>query len=415
MPRKVCIVSPGNLASNPRVLKEADALHEAGYGVTAVVCNYTDSLRSFDDDIAAKVPWSVVRVSRLAREPYLQRAASLIGRALSKAALGVPLSVAVGAYGGPAQALSHAARAIPADLYIAHYIAALPGAAAAARRHGGMLGFDAEDFHSGEGTGGLTEDFRMAMVRTVEGACLPSCSYITTAAPLIGEGYRSLYGVSSTTLLNVFPLAMMTAVPGHDVGRDRSGTLRAYWFSQTIGPDRGLQEFLRAMAKAKTQVFLDIRGGDRSGHGEALMTMARELGLAERVRLLPVAAPDEMVDLAVPYDLGLSLETGATESRRRCLTNKIFTYLLAGVPVMMSDTPAQSALAPDLGEAAALVSLADPDSMAQALDRLAGSPEALDKAEAAASRLGRRRYNWDVEKQVLLDSVERVFAHGGRA
>ena len=38
MPGAVCIVSPGNLASNPRVLKEADALHEAGYAVTAVVC-----------------------------------------------------------------------------------------------------------------------------------------------------------------------------------------------------------------------------------------------------------------------------------------------------------------------------------------------------------------------------------------
>ena len=169
------------------------------------------------------------------------------------------------------------------------------------------------------------------------------------------------------------------------------------------------------MARAKTQVSLDIRGGDRSGHGEALLALARNLGVAERVRLLPMAPPDEMVDLAAPYDIGLSLETGASESRRRCLTNKIFTYLLAGVPVMMSDTPAQSALAPDLGEAAALVSLADPDAMAQALDRLAGAPEALDKAKATASRLGRQRYNWDVEKQVLLDSVERVFAQGGRA
>ena len=415
MPRRVCIVSPGNLASNPRVLKEADALHEAGYGVTAVVCNYTDVLKSFDDDIAAKVPWSVVRVSRLAREPYLQRASSLIAHALLKAALGVPLSVAVGAYGGPAQALWQAARDVPADLYIAHYIAALPGAAAAARHNGGMLGFDAEDFHSGEGTGGPKEDFRMAMVRAVEGACLPSCSHMTTAAPLIGEAYRSLYGVSSTTLLNVFPLDMRTAASGHEASHQRSGTLRAYWFSQTVGPDRGLQEFLQAMAKAKTRVSLDIRGGDRSGHGEALLALARNLGVAERVRLLPIASPDEMVDLAVPYDIGLSLETGASESRRRCLTNKIFTYLLAGVPVMISDTPAQSGLAPDLGEAAALVSLADPDSMAQALDRLAGSPEALDKAKAAASRLGRQRYNWDVEKQVLLDSVERVFAQGGRA
>ena len=61
MPRKVCIVSTGNLASNPRVLKEADALHEAGYRVTAVVCDYTASLRSFDDDIAAPSAIATIR------------------------------------------------------------------------------------------------------------------------------------------------------------------------------------------------------------------------------------------------------------------------------------------------------------------------------------------------------------------
>src|SRR5260370_15189880 len=408
MPRKVCIVSPGNLASNPRVLKEADALHEAGYDVTAIVCNYTASLRSFDDDIAGKVPWSVQRVSRPPWEPYLHRASSLIARCLSRAGLGTPLSIAANAYGGPVQALRRASLGVSADLYIAHYIAALPAAAAAARRHDGMLGFDAEDFHSGEGTAGPDEDFRMAMVRTVERACLPSCSHMTAASPQIGEAYRSLYGVSSTTLLNVFPLDMLTAVSGQDVACDGSVRLGGDWFSQTVGRDGGLQDFLRAMARAKAQVSVDIRGGNRWGHGEALMALAGELGVAERVRLLPIAAPDEMVKLAMPYDLGLSLETDATESRRLCLTNKIFTYLLAGVPVMMSDTPAQSAFASDLGDAAALVSLADPESMAQALNRLAGSPDVLGRAKAAAARLGRQRYNWNVEKQALLDSVERA-------
>ena len=48
----ICIVSPGNLASNPRLLKEADALHGAGYAVTAVVCRYSEELRSFDEAIA---------------------------------------------------------------------------------------------------------------------------------------------------------------------------------------------------------------------------------------------------------------------------------------------------------------------------------------------------------------------------
>ncbi|MBS0540211.1 MAG: hypothetical protein JSR47_15695 [Proteobacteria bacterium] len=99
-------------------------------------------------------------------------------------------------------------------------------------------------------------------------------------------------------------------------------------------------------------------------------------------------------------------------SRSLCLTNKIFTYLLAGVPVMLSDTPGQRALAPDLGAAAVLVSLGDVDGIAATLDRLA---PALAAAKAAAERLGRERYNWDREKHVLLEAVDAAFARRGGA
>jgi len=116
-----------------------------------------------------------------------------------------------------------------------------------------------------------------------------------------------------------------------------------------------------------------------------------------------------MALMASQYDIGLSLETDVTESRRLCLTNKIFTYLLAGVPVLMSDTPAQRALAPDLGAAAAVVSLLDPDGIAATLDRLAPSGT-LALAKEMAAQLGRERYNWDYEKRILLDVVARAFA-----
>lgn len=139
------------------------------------------------------------------------------------------------------------------------------------------------------------------------------------------------------------------------------------------------------------------------------MALARDLGIAAQVRILPMVPPDEMVRLAASYDLGLSLETDVSESRRLCLTNKIFTYLLAGVPVMLSDTPAQRALAPELGSAAALITLGDPDGMAGQLDRLANELAALTVAKAVAWRLGQQRYNWEVEREALVRSVAKAF------
>jgi glycosyltransferase involved in cell wall biosynthesis len=405
MPRRVCIVSPGNLASNPRMFKEAGALQEAGYEVTTVVCDYTEALRDFDREIGTHVPWQVVRTQRSPWERYSSAAARLLAKAIHIAGTKVPAAVAARAYGGPVGVLQEATLRVKADLYIAHYIAALPAASAAAREHGAMLGFDAEDFHSGEVIDGPGEPLPMKMVDAVEGALLPSCSYVTAAAPMIAKAYASRYGVPRpTTILNVFPLDMAP----QQTSATASTPIRAYWFSQTVGLDRGLQAFLQAMAQAKTRIALDIRGGDRAARGGTLLALARELGIADRVRLLPVGAPQEMVRLAAAYDLGLSLETDVSESRRLCLTNKIFTYLLAGVPVVLSDTPAQRALAPDLGAAALVVSLAAPDAMAVALDRFV---PALAAAKAEALRLGRERYNWEVEKKVLLQSVAAAFAN----
>ena len=408
MARKVCIVGSGSLASNPRLLKEADALHAAGYSVTAVCCDYTDALRAADDEIVRSVPWQVRRVQRPRLERYTTRIARQAAQGLGRCGVSVPVALAAEAYGGPGRALRRAAEHIAADLYVAHYVPSLPAAAAAARRRGALLAFDAEDFHSGEGTGGPEEALRMQMVERIEGAALPLCDYVTAASPLIGRAYADRYGIAvPATLLNVFPLAMAPATQDRlEAGGEG---LRAYWFSQTIGLDRGLQAFIQAMSHATTPVTLDIRGSNRWGHGDTLLAMAADLGLKGKVTLLPLAPPDQMAILAAPYDLGLSFETDVTESRRLCLTNKIFTYLLAGVPVMMSDTPAQRALAPDLGDAASLVSLADPQSIAGALDRLAPATM-LARAKSMARKLARERYNWDREKEILLRAVAAAFA-----
>jgi len=206
-------------------------------------------------------------------------------------------------------------------------------------------------------------------------------------------------------------LAMMPSEMGK-VSQSPVGRLRAYWFSQSIGLDRGIQAFIRAMAKAHSHVSLDIRGFSRDGQAEALTALGEELGVGDRISMLPMASPERMVELAAPYDVGLSMEPGFSENNRRALGNKIFTYLLAGAAVLMSDTPAQRLLAPDLGEAAALVSLQDSDGIAGQLDKWAFSIKDRQRARAAAWERVKTRYNWDLEKQILLKSVASALGRG---
>jgi glycosyltransferase involved in cell wall biosynthesis len=417
MRRSVCIVSPGRLASNPRVIKEADALHEAGYRVTVVAGDLSSSFRPFDEEVAARSSWTAVRIGPSPLSSRLvSRMALEIVRVCRLPPKRMPLWLAVAAHSPQASALARAACAVSADLYIAHYVAAFPAAAAAARRHGAALGYDAEDFHAGEKIDRAGESCRTDLVRAIEAAFLPCCSHLTAAAPMIADAYAELYGKRPLSVLNVFPLAKAVSRHVPLRGVHPGGELSAYWFSQTIGLDRGLQSFIQAMARTEARVTLHIRGNDMWGHGKALLSLAQGLQIGERVKLLPMASPFMMVELAGEYDIGLSLETDVSENRRCCLTNKIFTYLLAGRPVLMSDTPAQQALAGELGEAAALVSLADPATIAGQLDRWALTPERLQAAGRRACQLANSRYNWQIEQRVFLASVAQALnGHGHRS
>jgi hypothetical protein len=98
-------------------------------------------------------------------------------------------------------------------------------------------------------------------------------------------------------------------------------------------------------------------------------------------------------------------------NRDLCLTNKVFTYLLAGIPQLLSDTAAQRALAPDLGEAALLVDLGETDLVAGKLDDFFASPARAAAARRKARELAADRFCWDLEKSIFLDSIRSIAPH----
>jgi hypothetical protein len=50
----ICLVSPGHVGSNPRLVKEADALTAVGYNVRAVAVNLDEMKRRSDQALIAR-------------------------------------------------------------------------------------------------------------------------------------------------------------------------------------------------------------------------------------------------------------------------------------------------------------------------------------------------------------------------
>lgn len=403
-PLRFCLVSSNHVANNPRLVKEADALAAAGHRVRVVAMNNHEALARRDAGVMEGRAWSLVRVDagrRAGRGRLRWMVDSILQRVARAWALrgvhrGRVEDRAVSRHVG---ALARAAAAEPADVVVAHNLAALPAAARAAARLDARLGFDIEDLHTGELPDEAVHDAERALRRRLEARLLPRCDFLTAASDGIADDVVRLYGVRRPeVVLNVFPRSERRATPPVRRGEVHS----LYWYSQVIGPDRGVEEALRALAMLDLPVELHLRGELLPAYAAPLRALIDRLGVSRRVHLWPPAPPGELVALAQQHDIGLALEQPVSRNRQVCVTNKLFTYLLAGLAVAATDTIGQRGILESFSDVGFVYPPGDVTALASGLRRLLTEPGALERARRAARRAADERYCWELERDRLV-------------
>jgi glycosyltransferase involved in cell wall biosynthesis len=415
---RVCIVTAGQLSTCPRMLKAADALAQAGYRVRLVSARHTDWADETDRDARARrrAGWDWTAVDhrregsplRYAWSGARRRGATALTRLLGPRR--APLALGIRAYSREHSGLVAAALAEPTDLFYGGTTGALAAVAEAGRRAGVPFGLDLEDFHPAELAAGPGADLAHALADRILRDILPRARFLTASSEAIAAAYAERYGVQAQVVHNTFPLPPDPPVLEPSPGEG----LRLYWFSQTIGPTRGLEDVVRAMGLAAIPGELHLRGRGDADYLRDLERLAE--GQAPLLKLVvhPPAPPDAMIALCAGYDVGLAVESPHVLNRELCAPNKPFTYLLAGLAVVLTDTAGQRPLAADLGEGAFSYRPGDVGALAAALRRWAEDKTALAAAKALAWRAARRRWHWEhpAERGALLAVVEGALAGG---
>jgi glycosyltransferase involved in cell wall biosynthesis len=246
------------------------------------------------------------------------------------------------------------------------------------------------------------------LVERFEREYLPGCLYVTAASPGIAEAHSRKYGIPlPTTILNVFPLSER---PQEFRPTQLDGTLRLYWFSQTIGEGRGLEDVIRAMGRLKgCNIELHLRGRWAARYEERLRSLARIVGIAASQICWHAPAPQgEMVRLAAVHDVGLATELRDTENHDLCIANKLFNYLLAGNAVIATATTGQQPVMQTIGDAGFSYQPGDVNMLARGLQFWYQDRNTLHRARQTSWEWGTRQFNWDVEKKKFLRTVERA-------
>lgn len=404
-PSSIVLVSSGQPSANPRLVKEALALKGAGYSVTVVYCPMSPWADEFDTALFAQHPG--IRWIPAGYHPVHQKRKFQWARLRRKfyhlvfRVAGNRADAAVRSFAFYSRELTDVAVEHKADLYIGHNIGALPSVVQAAKKHHAKAAFDFEDFHRGEGQ---VFSMHWKKVKAIEDKYVPALASATTASPLITEAYRELYpAINFQTINNCFPLVY---------GKDQlavlpESPLKLFWFSQFVGPKRGLETVIAAIGKTgNPDIQLSLLGNCNEERKKYFLEVATKNALQpEQLRFLEPVTEKEIVSIASQHHIGLAVEVPHILNREICLTNKLFMYLLAGNAVLFSNTKAQTRLLTTYPGIGNIYEQGDVEQLTRLLQSYIADPQLLHDQRGESLQLGKEELNWEQESKLFLQHI----------
>jgi glycosyltransferase involved in cell wall biosynthesis len=181
--------------------------------------------------------------------------------------------------------------------------------------------------------------------------------------------------------------------------------LHLFWFSQTVGKNRGLEDVVAALKEIDNPcIHLTLAG--RCDNEMSKFLNQNSASLKKCIHLPGIIPPEELPGFAALYDVGLAAEINTPLNRNICLTNKIFTYLLAGNCILASNTDAQTRFMLEHDEVGLLYKNGDVSDLAEKIKFLYNDKTYLQKCKANALNLASNSMNWESESKKLLQVLE---------
>ena len=401
--KNVTFITTGQPTTNPRMVKEAETLIGLGYNVKVICCFYQSWAQPFDEEITQKNPGVYIYCGG---SPTKQKTAYFKNRLRQKLSQFLWRYIKTTPIAENAISRTHTeavsiAKKLKTDIYIAHNLGALPAAVIAAKHQGVKVGYDAEDMHSGQFTSATDQMYLLN--KFIEDKYFRLTNYFTVASPLIGDYYEKAYPFLKPIVINnVFPKIDIPFSP-----HNGKASLKLFWFSQTIGSDRGLELIIKAIGNANGKIQLHLLGDCSATNQKELADLASAEDLsATQLQFYKPIPPDEVFDFAAQFDIGMASETASTLNRDICLTNKIFTYLQCGLAIIASDTQAQRIFINQYPASGVVYDKNDAHSLTEQLNRFIANPDLLYETRLYNYNLGQTLLNWEQESKTFTKLIK---------
>ncbi|MBV9282108.1 MAG: glycosyltransferase, partial [Chloroflexi bacterium] len=133
-----------------------------------------------------------------------------------------------------------------------------------------------------------------------------------------------------------------------------------------------------------------------------LRRLAGRYGAEDRLRFYPQVDHDDLIASLGDFEVGLALERSDHLNRDLTVSNKVFSYLLAGLAVAATDTLGQGEVLERAPGAGFLYPAGDVDELVRRLEDWVRERDRLRSAQQAAWTVAREWFNWDAQAEHFL-------------
>ena len=398
---RIVLVTPGQPSLNPRIVKEANALSAAGHEVIVLYCYWIAWADEADKIILNDSAWKAILVGGCPtknRLPYyFTKVFFRLYKFLGKYDV-LQNSLAERLQARGYNSLLRKAKSLKANYYIGHNLGALAVVVNAAKQNNAKCGFDFEDYHRNEYS--LDNHRRTARIIFLEEKYIRKVDYLSfSSEPIQNQILLNFPDFKKPCLLlqNCFSLSKLApSIKPSDID------LKLLWFSQTIGPNRGLECLFEALMLLNDKdISLTLIGRVKEDVEASYTMMAGKI--VGEVRFVGTVNPDELHTIANNHDVGLALEPGFSINNNLALSNKIFTYLLAGNAIIFSETTAQNKFNVETNAGCSFT----PGNAEQLVEciKMYKDPTKLIQQKKHNLLLAKNSFNWEKESEQLIEII----------
>ncbi|MBN2610619.1 MAG: glycosyltransferase [Bacteroidales bacterium] len=222
------------------------------------------------------------------------------------------------------------------DILVANDLDTLPANYLVSRLKKNKLVYDSHEYFTEVPE--LVERTRVKKIwERIESVILPHIRFSYTVCSSLAKIYNNLYGIDMQVIRNL-PIEKNQIVTRKEL---RNGEESIILYQGSVNKARGLEMVIRAMKYLDGVKLVIIGDGDIKND---LENMVSSLKLTNKVVFMGRIVSEYLHAYTVQADIGISLEENLGLNYYYALPNKLFDYIQANVPVLVSDFPEMGSL-----------------------------------------------------------------------